>query len=914
VTCPVSRPLALGLALVGGWGALPVSGHPASAGPPTIVGVDIVSPHRIPQTRVRAAIGDLVGRPRRRGVIRDTLERLWALGLFAVVRVEERAEAGGARLIYHLERQPHVAEVELRGRLGLPEVDLVDATALARGERADPDRLERARQALLARYHVHGHFGARVDVESRADPATNGRDLTFVIDAGEPARVGSVEIRADRPAVTARVRAALGQRAGRRWRQDALGDGVQAAEQALRQDGFFDARVTAGPPRWDPRANRVDVTVEVRAGRLVRVEFHGNTTLSDAALRERLTFPHVGVVDEAELRASTRALEGAYREAGHHFATVSGAAREAPDALVVRFDIVEGPLVIVESVTVEGRTTIPAARLLARMETRPPRLLHEGRFRAEVLERDLFGLQAFLQSRGFPDAKVGPPRVSFSEDRTRAHVVVVVDEGPLVRLGTIAVEGARVFGPAELRAALPIGPGQPWSRAAAEDGRRLLERRYAQRGYHAARVEVEATRRDGLADLVYRVDEGPQTRVGRILVRGLSRTREHLVRRELPFAEGDQLNPEDLVRAQRQLAALGIFERVEVEPLRPPPVPYADVQVTVREGRPWRLGVGAGYSTFEGGRGFLEVGHDNLFGTARSVILRLRASERGERTDLTYGEPRVLGSVWRGDAGLFHEHRRELGFQLERTGLGLGARRDLAEWLAGLRVAARYQISEVDRFDVDPTLVAEDVEPGQEVVATLGPELALDRRDHPLDPRRGSFHLLAVQLGGLALGGDSDFLKSRLETHWFFSWLPPTVVVLSARLGAATPLRDTPDLPVEERFFAGGSTTVRGYRELRVGPLDDKGNPVGGNGLAVFNAEWRFPIWRWFGGAVFVDTGTVTESASELAPGELRSGVGAGLTLTTPVGPIRLDAGYPLDRVPHLPEKVRFYVTVGHPF
>jgi outer membrane protein assembly factor BamA len=180
VTSPIGRPLALGLAFVGGWGglSLPVSGYPVGIEPPTIVGVDIVSPHRIPERRVRSAIGELVGRPRRRGVIRDTLERLWALGLFAVVRVEERAEAGGARLIYHLERKPHVGDVAFRGRLALPEGDLVDAIALARGESADPDRLERARQALLARYRREGYFAARVDVESRADPATNARSVT----------------------------------------------------------------------------------------------------------------------------------------------------------------------------------------------------------------------------------------------------------------------------------------------------------------------------------------------------------------------------------------------------------------------------------------------------------------------------------------------------------------------------------------------------------------------------------------------------------------------------------------------------------------------------------------------------------------------------------------------------------------
>jgi outer membrane translocation and assembly module TamA len=140
------------------------------------------------------------------------------------------------------------------------------------------------------------------------------------------------------------------------------------------------------------------------------------------------------------------------------------------------------------------------------------------------------------------------------------------------------------------------------------------------------------------------------------------------------------------------------------------------------------------------------------------------------------------------------------------------------------------------------------------------------------------------------------------------------VLALGLRLGLATPFGDTTDLPIEERFFAGGATTVRGYRERRLGPLDAKGNPVGGNALVVLNVEWRFPVWRWLGGAIFFDTGAVTARVSDLSIDELRSGVGAGIRLTTPVGPLRLDVGYPLDRVPRQSQTPRIYVTVGYPF
>jgi outer membrane protein assembly factor BamA len=191
--------------------------------------------------------------------------------------------------------------------------------------------------------------------------------------------------------------------------------------------------------------------------------------------------------------------------------------------------------------------------------------------------------------------------------------------------------------------------------------------------------------------------------------------------------------------------------------------------------------------------------------------------------------------------------------------------------------------------------------------------VTLDRRDDKLDPRRGSLHLLSVETGSRFLGGDLSFIKSRIETSWFLDWLSPTVFVLAARLGLATPLGDTPALSIQDRFFAGGSTTVRGFREDRLGPLDARGNPTGGNGLVILNLEWRFPIWRWLGGTLFVDTGAVTPEVKDLRLDALRTGAGGGIRIRTPVGPIRVDVGYALQPIPG-ESRTQVYLTLGNPF
>jgi outer membrane translocation and assembly module TamA len=156
-------------------------------------------------------------------------------------------------------------------------------------------------------------------------------------------------------------------------------------------------------------------------------------------------------------------------------------------------------------------------------------------------------------------------------------------------------------------------------------------------------------------------------------------------------------------------------------------------------------------------------------------------------------------------------------------------------------------------------------------------------------------------------------VKSELSTSWFFSWLPPTVFALSGRLGLAGPFGGTDSLPIQDRFFAGGATSVRGFPENKLGPLDAAGDPVGGNALVVVSAEWRFPIWRWLGGAVFIDAGAVTPEVSDLEWSAFKSGAGAGLRVATPVGPIRLDVGYALQPIPS-ESRAQVYLTVGFPF
>jgi outer membrane protein insertion porin family len=899
-------------------GALPGPAGAADGGP-AVVGVDVVVPEGIPGRLVREAIGEMAGRPRSRRAVRESLERLWSLGLFADVQVEEVEGPDGVRLRYRLTPRALVRRIAWRGDTGLDVTQLAAAAALAIGEQASPERLARARADLLALYRREGFFGAAVDVESAGDDVA--RDITFDLAAGAPARFASVRLEGALGLPARTAARALGLGSGDRYREAAVRDRVRALEERLRREGFFEARVAARPPSWDAASNRVELIVDVAAGRRYVVTFAGRRALAESVLRGRLTFLDSGVVDDFEVEASARQLEAVYREEGFAFARVTGALDTTADPPMLRFDVTEGPQVRVASVTIRGNVALPTKRLRAAITTRPPGLGQKGLFRQDVLDRDLAALQALARAEGFVDATAGPAEVRFENGRSRAHVVIPIAEGPRVTVGRVAVEGQTLLAEPELLAVVAIRPGDPWNPARVEDGRRGIERVYGQRGYHGATVEAAVTRHDSVVSIVFRVTEGEPTRIGRILLRGLVVTTEATVRRQLGFEPGDVFDPDRLLAGQRRLERPAALASVEVGPRRPGPTPFADVEVSVAEQKPWRFEVGAGYDTAEGVRGYLELGHDNLYGTARSASVRIKeaiggdAIRRLDRFDVVYREPWIPGTDWQAEAQLFAERTENLGYDLERLGFAAWIGDDLLNPRGPqtLRYQLRYRLEGVRTSNVSPDLQAQGVLSGTQRVASLTPAVVWDFRDDRFNPRRGSVHRASLETAHDALGGDVEFVKGDLTTSWFFSWLPPTVLALSGRLGLATPFGRTDSLPIEDRFFTGGSTSVRGYRENRLGPRDASGNPIGGNALVVLSAEWRFPLWGWLGGAVFIDAGAVTPEVGDLSLSALRSGAGAGLRLATPVGPIRLDAGYALQPIPG-ENRFQVYLTVGYPF
>ncbi|HSB79425.1 MAG TPA: outer membrane protein assembly factor BamA [Candidatus Methylomirabilis sp.] len=908
-------------------------GGPAVAGAaeiPTITGVEIEGAPATPL--LREAIGDLVGRPLARAAIRHSLARLWSLGQFDQAWAEEIPAAGWIMVRFHLVQHPTIRHIAWQGETGLDIAEVVGAANLSLGGDAGPARLATARQAILDLYRREGYFQARVEVQATAVADSKDRDVTVHLQAGKRARIGPIVLRgSSQPEVEKRLKL----HPGDDFNERSVRQRLRALEDDLRKDAYYTARLTLAGFTWNPDTNRVVLDIDATLGPKVAVSFSGVAALKEAALLEKLSFADAGTVDEIEVDTSARQIEAAYRDAGYAFARVTGELRQQEAAPDVHFDVSEGPEVTVEVIGFSGNQAFSAKRLRQEMQTHPHGLLQKGIFRQETLDGDLLILTAFYRTHGYTEAVVGPGDVRFSEDRRHARIEIPIREGPRLTLRAVVVNGAFALPPAEILRALPFKSGDAWSDGREAETRRSLMRLYAQHGYLGMRLALQTSRQDERVNLEIRLREGEQTRVGRILLSGLIKTGEDVVLRELTLQPGDPFDPDQLVETERRLSELGVFDSVQVGPLQPPPAPFVNVQIVTREGKPWRLEFGGGYSfstatgvennysgfsTGPGWEGFVQLGYDNLFGRGHSATAREMYTEHGDRTDLSYGIPHLLGSRLKSDVTLYRFHWDQLGYKQDGAGLSTGvARYLLPEPFTNryqLTLALRYDLEWVNRYAIDTSLIdlgAAGVVPGAQVVGKITPSVSLDHRDNPFDPKRGSFHSASLSLAGPYLGSQASFVKSSVQTAWFFDWIPLTTVAAALRLGAAWPYGASNALPNQERFYAGGSTTIRGYAQDKVGPLDSGHNPLGGNALVIGNLEFRFPIWRWLSGVGFVDSGTVAAEVDTLRASEFRTGVGGGLRIRTPIGPIRFDAGYGLNSVAGS-SRWQFYFAIGQAF
>lgn len=559
----------------------------------------------------------------------------------------------------------------------------------------------------------------------------------------------------------------------------------------------------------------------------------------------------------------------------------------------------------VKDITISGNEVFSDQELQAVMLTKERSWYlpwkERPRFDPVTFTTDLERLQRFYAARGYFQSQVTYD-LQVEEQDALVTVQIQLEEQQPVTVAKVDVETPGYTpdraGPAlpPLPEQLPLQSGDIFTEAAYQEGEHVVRDAFLGRGH--AHVETQRKAEVDLAEdrvrVQYTVQPGPLAVFGSTRVEGTEDIDPHLVLRELTYQPGEQFSLQKIADSQQKLLALELFRAVQIVPDHPegkPPV--VPMRVRVEEKPPRNVKMGLKYSTEDDFGAQVEWHHRNWFGGGRQLSLLLQLSSVTRTLGATFVQPHFLSPQTRAILSLQQEQEDEETFLLNATRLRPRLEHRFSPTLSGF---FGYRLELVKLNDIAPATIRALGGVKRDRILS-GPSLGLiwNTTEDLFNPQEGSIVSVFADQAGELWGGDFRFYKITAEakTYQRLGW--KTVLASRLKVGIADAFGARANVPLFERFYAGGEKSVRGYGRRRLGPVSDSDDPLGGLSMIEGSIELRRPLWRELGGAVFVDFGQVSLDSFDLPVDDLKFAAGVGITYTTPIGPLRLDIGFPLD-------------------
>ena len=742
---------------------------------------------------------------------------------------------------------------------------------------------------------------------------------------------------------------------------------------ALWNMGYFDDLAIES----DPVGDGIKLTIRVLERPAIRkITYEGNDEIDEDDIDEAITLEAGTILAVPKVEESAEQIRALYSEGGFFLAEVMyELKRVAGDTnqIDVFFKIDEGAEVDVRRVSFVGNDQLPSEELLKIMQTDETGMFSflsdRNKFNQEAFNEDLTRVQAWYYDKGFLMMRPGRPSVELTADRTYVDITISVEEGPRFRVRNLEVvetDGAgneveTIVPKDQLRGDVKLQSGDWFSRSKIAGGIEQISRTYRDQGY--ALVEMipgtDLDEVNHLVDVSINILRGPLVYIERVHVRGNTKTRDAVIRREFRISEGDLYSQSKIEDGRALATQLGFFERVDVSEEQGSARDQMVINVEVAEKATGTFQVGAGFSSLESFIITAQVQQQNLFGRGQTLGLNLQLSGIRQQIDLNFIEPWFLGSEWSLGVGFFKRIRDFVDFRQDATGANVTTGHPLFN--PRFRLFVRYEFENVNISqprgnliggvggDLQNTFsnifIANAFRDG--ITSSLRFTINWDSRDNRLATTGGIFANYAVQVADQYLGSDNTFVRQTAFARFYKKVFGPVVFKVNTEIGLITSRKI---VPVFERFYLGGIFTIRGYRLQSVGPqagiasagdpnlpIIAEGRPIGGDFQAFYNVELEFPLIEAVGirGVIFSDGGNTWNlfafrdqfgnCQAPIAPENdrssqpcginpfLRYSVGFGVRWFSPLGPLRFEWGIPINRRPQ-DSAVRFEFTIGQSF
>src|SRR5213080_327936 len=661
-----------------------------------------------------------------------------------------------------------------------------------------------------------------------------------------------------------------------------------------------------------PQGDGLRVIVAVQTRSILReIVIDGAERVKAQRLRKEIKLKLNQPVNEQQLEEARQKIIEIYQ--GRGFTDVSVQFRIDPidekrGTSRVVYTVNEGVRGAVSRINFEGNPHFSAKLLRKQMKTRgrtPIAFLDKsGRLDEVQLQQDLDKVREFYQDHGYIDVEIKDVRRERMEKGPMV-LTIVVAEGPQYHVRKLAITGYQNTTEQRIRALLKMKEGSVYSPKQLRDDAKAVADAYGSGGYVDLVVQPEGTPAGpALIDVHYSIEEGVRSFVNRVNIEGNTRTKDKVIRREVLVAPGDVFNTVRVDITKKRLENLGYFAKVETYPEETDIPGRKDLTILVQEKRTGSLSFGGGFSTVDALVGFAELtqGNFDLFNwpsfTGGGQKFRLRIQYGTERKDfvLSITEPYFLDRRLSLNGQVFYTEANYLSAEYNQRNYGLAT--ELRKPINAYTSATLgYQLQEIDIFDVAAS-ASEFIQSqkGSFTESKVFGGVVFDSRDNPLLSRRGRRVSFSPYIAGGFLGGDTQIYGLDLEASQYFHLPWDTILVINGEVATVSQWGNGNDVPIFGRLYLGGSNNLRGFPFREVGPQDENGEPLGGKSMWRTTIEWTFPIIEKARGAIFYDTGFVNSSEWSFGFNHIASDIGVGLRLDLPIGPLRLDYGYPIQR------------------
>ncbi len=638
------------------------------------------------------------------------------------------------------------------------------------------------------------------------------------------------------------------------------------------------------------------------------VTFRGQDELKEDDIREVISVIPNTILNPQKIREAVDNIKSLYKSKGFYNTEVtSELTYPKTDRVNIEFAIQEGKKVFIKDIRFAGNESFKDSQLEKVMGTKEKGLLSwftdSGVLKRDILEQDTARITSFYHHHGYIEANVGAPEIT--QDGEWLYITIAISEGTRYRVGNIELTGDIIGAKENLLSLLKIRNVEYLSRNILREDILRLNDFYAENGYAFAEAtpQVNTNKEEKVVDILININRGDLVYINRIMIKGNTRTRDKVIRRELLIREKGVFDSSALRLSHQRLIRLDFFEDVSITPEPTPDKTKMDLVVEVKEKPTGAFSVGAGYSSVDDLMFMAEISQSNFLGRGQRLALSGNISGTSTRYNLSFTEPHFYDSQLMMGLDLYNWEREYDTYTRDSKGGAIRFGYPVWElWNASFSYG--YDDTELTDVDLDnaaPSIIASlDIN----ITSYVTFNLSRDTRNNLYTTTRGSENVLHTKYAGGILGGDSQFTKVDGFTRWFFPGFFIDETAFSIRLSAGQVWENEDGkLPDFEKFYLGGITSIRGFKTRSIAvkvtdPETGEEYKVGGKIMWFTNLEYHFPLVKAGGlrGLVFYDAGNVYEDEWDF--NEIKQSVGAGLRWLSPMGPMRLEWGYVINPEP----------------